>query len=63
MVSDLADSSAAGHPLDGLLFGGASAPDWLAKRAREAFPAAMSYVQTDLLLPLPSYLFEYFSER
>ena len=44
MVSDLADSSAFGHPLEGLLFGGASAPDWLARTARQAFPGAMANV-------------------
>lgn len=41
MVSDLVDSSLAGYPLDGLLFGGASASDLLAKRANAAFPTAV----------------------
>ncbi|KAJ3515337.1 hypothetical protein NLJ89_g1824 [Agrocybe chaxingu] len=40
MVSDLADSSAAGLPLDALMFGGAPAPDTLTPRARKAFPTA-----------------------
>ncbi|KAJ2913136.1 hypothetical protein MD484_g7268, partial [Candolleomyces efflorescens] len=40
MVSDLIESSLAGHPLEGLLFGGAPAPDSLVPRARKAFPAA-----------------------
>ncbi|CAA7259743.1 unnamed protein product [Cyclocybe aegerita] len=40
MVSDLADSSAAGLPLDALMFGGAPAPDTLTPRARRAFPTA-----------------------
>ncbi|KAI0068682.1 acetyl-CoA synthetase-like protein [Artomyces pyxidatus] len=43
MVTDLLGSSAVGHPLDGVLFGGASPPDWLAKGLREKFPnTAMS---------------------
>ncbi|KAJ2925118.1 hypothetical protein H1R20_g11976, partial [Candolleomyces eurysporus] len=40
MVSDLIESSLAGHPLEGLLFGGAPAPDSLVPRARKAFPTA-----------------------
>ncbi|TEB38383.1 acetyl-CoA synthetase-like protein [Coprinellus micaceus] len=40
MVSDLIESSLVGHPLEGLLFGGAPAPDSLVPRAREAFPTA-----------------------
>ncbi|TFK43550.1 hypothetical protein BDQ12DRAFT_184901 [Crucibulum laeve] len=40
MVADLVNSSVAGHPLEGLMFGGAPAPDSLAARARTAFPAA-----------------------
>ncbi|KAF4623121.1 hypothetical protein D9613_001373 [Agrocybe pediades] len=38
MVSDLADSSCAGQPLDSLLFGGAPAHNSLAVRAQQAFP-------------------------
>ncbi|KAF8629681.1 hypothetical protein AX17_005617 [Amanita inopinata Kibby_2008] len=40
MVSDIIESSLAGHPLEGLLFGGAPAPDSLVPRAQEAFPTA-----------------------
>ncbi|KAF8906525.1 hypothetical protein CPB84DRAFT_1813777 [Gymnopilus junonius] len=40
MVTDLTLSSLVGHPLEGLLFGGAPAPDTLVTRAREAFPTA-----------------------
>lgn len=40
MVSDLSDSSLVGHPLEGLLFGGAPAPNSLVPRARKAFPTA-----------------------
>ncbi|TFK75420.1 acetyl-CoA synthetase-like protein [Pluteus cervinus] len=40
MVADLAESSLVGHPLEGLLFGGSSAPDSLVPRARKAFPTA-----------------------
>ncbi|KDR83762.1 hypothetical protein GALMADRAFT_236121 [Galerina marginata CBS 339.88] len=40
MVSDLADSSGAGQPLEGLMFGGAPAPDSLTTRAKLAFPTA-----------------------
>jgi len=40
MVSDMSDSSLVGHPLEGLLFGGAPAPDSLVPRARKAFPTA-----------------------
>jgi len=40
MVADLTDSTAVGAPLDGVMFGGAPAPDLLAKKARQAFPTA-----------------------
>ena len=40
MVTDLTLSSLVGHPLEGLLFGGAPAPDTLVPRARKAFPTA-----------------------
>ncbi|KJA19908.1 hypothetical protein HYPSUDRAFT_68905 [Hypholoma sublateritium FD-334 SS-4] len=40
MVTDLTLSSLVGHPLEGLLFGGAPAPDSLVPRARKAFPTA-----------------------
>ncbi|KDR75885.1 hypothetical protein GALMADRAFT_1331600 [Galerina marginata CBS 339.88] len=40
MVTDLTLSSLVGHPLEGLLFGGAPAPDTLVTRARKAFPTA-----------------------
>lgn len=40
MVIDLILSSLSGHPLEGLLFGGAPAPDSLVTRARQAFPTA-----------------------
>jgi hypothetical protein len=40
MVTDLTLSTLVGHPLEGLLFGGAPAPDSLVARAREAFPNA-----------------------
>lgn len=40
MVTDLTLSSLVGHPLEGLLFGGAPAPDTLVSRARDAFPTA-----------------------
>ncbi|KAF8161102.1 hypothetical protein B0H34DRAFT_654088 [Crassisporium funariophilum] len=40
MVTDLTLSSLVGHPLEGLLFGGAPAPDSLVMRARKAFPTA-----------------------
>ena len=40
MVTDLTLSTLVGHPLEGLLFGGAPAPDSLVARAREAFPTA-----------------------
>ncbi|PPQ77756.1 hypothetical protein CVT25_011191 [Psilocybe cyanescens] len=40
MVSDLSDSSCAGHPLDSLMFGGAPAHNSLATRAKQSFPAA-----------------------
>ncbi|KAF9012333.1 hypothetical protein BDQ17DRAFT_1343710 [Cyathus striatus] len=40
MVADLTESSLVGHPLEGLLFGGAPAPDSLVPRARNAFPMA-----------------------
>lgn len=44
MVADLVDSSLAGHPLEGLLFGGSPTPDSLVGRARKAFPKATMYV-------------------
>lgn len=44
MVADLSETSAAGQPLESLLFGGASAPDWLAKQSRKAFPTATMLV-------------------
>jgi acyl-CoA synthetase (AMP-forming)/AMP-acid ligase II len=44
MVADLIDSSLAGHPLEGLLFGGSPTPDSLVGRARKAFPKATMYV-------------------
>ena len=44
MVSDLIESSLVGHKLEGLLFGGAPAPDSLVPRARAAFPGATMYV-------------------
>ena len=50
MVADLTDSTAVGAPLDGLMFGGAPAPDLLAKKARQAFPTASVYVFTQLYL-------------
>ncbi|KAI0315983.1 hypothetical protein OF83DRAFT_1129427 [Amylostereum chailletii] len=40
MVSDLVSSSASGHKMDALLFGGAAPPDWLARDAKVAFPTA-----------------------
>jgi len=40
MVTDLTLSTLVGHPLEGLLFGGAPAPDSLVARARTAFPTA-----------------------
>jgi len=54
MISDLSDSSLVGHPLEGLLFGGAPAPDSLIPRARKAFPTATMYVDgSHLTLCLP----------
>ncbi len=44
MVTDLTLSSLVGHPLEGLLFGGAPAPDTLVPRARKAFPTATMLV-------------------
>ncbi|KAF9460705.1 hypothetical protein BDZ94DRAFT_878708 [Collybia nuda] len=41
MVADLTESSLAGHPLEGLLFGGSPAPESLVPRARKAFPSAI----------------------
>lgn len=41
MVADLTESSLAGHPLEGLLFGGSPAPESLVPRARKAFPSAV----------------------
>jgi hypothetical protein len=43
MVTDLTLSTLVGHPLEGLLFGGAPAPDSLVARAREAFPTTTMY--------------------
>jgi hypothetical protein len=43
MVSDLVESLGRRYPLDSLTFGGAPAPDILAKRARDAFPSATMY--------------------
>ncbi|RXW25143.1 hypothetical protein EST38_g700 [Candolleomyces aberdarensis] len=40
MVSDLVDSSTAGHPLEALMFGGAPPPDTLPPRAQKTFPTA-----------------------
>ncbi|KAK0221265.1 hypothetical protein IW262DRAFT_1459438 [Armillaria fumosa] len=40
MVSDLIDSSLVGYPLDGLFFGGSTAPEIPSSRAREIFPTA-----------------------
>lgn len=48
MVADLAESSLAGYPLEGLLFGGSPTPDSLVGRAQQAFPKANMYA------PLPS---------
>ncbi|KAA1474780.1 acetyl-CoA synthetase-like protein [Dentipellis sp. KUC8613] len=41
MASDLLESSAVGHPLASLFFGGAPPPDWLARDFRAAFPTAI----------------------
>jgi len=49
MVSDLVESSLAGHPLEGLLFGGAPCPNSLVLRARKAFPIATLFVPLDRL--------------
>jgi len=43
MVADLAESSLAGYPLEGLLFGGSPTPDSLVARAARAFPKASMY--------------------
>ncbi|KAI0053621.1 acetyl-CoA synthetase-like protein [Auriscalpium vulgare] len=40
MAADLLATSAVGQQLDGLLFGGAPAPEWLAKGLKDAFPDA-----------------------
>ncbi|KAJ3575121.1 hypothetical protein NP233_g1302 [Leucocoprinus birnbaumii] len=40
MVADLTESSLAGYPLEGLLFGGSPTPDSLVGRAQKAFPKA-----------------------
>ncbi|GLB39775.1 putative AMP-binding enzyme C-terminal domain [Lyophyllum shimeji] len=40
MVSDLLESSLAGYPLDGILFGGSPAPITLVPKAQEVFPTA-----------------------
>jgi hypothetical protein len=43
MVSELMESSAAGYPLEGLMFGGAPAHHLLPAQAKKMFPkAAMS---------------------
>jgi len=44
MVADLVESSLAGYPLEGLLFGGSPTPDSLVLRASRAFPKASMYV-------------------
>jgi hypothetical protein len=54
MVSDLIESSLVGHKLEGLLFGGAPAPDSLVPRARSAFPGATMYVPPNLSLAVVS---------
>jgi len=41
MVSDLMHTTHTGHSLEGLMFGGAPAPETLPKRAKEAFPDAL----------------------
>ncbi|KXN90245.1 2-succinylbenzoate--CoA ligase [Leucoagaricus sp. SymC.cos] len=41
MVSDLTEGTLAGHPLEGLMFGGAPAHDTLSERAKRAFPNAV----------------------
>jgi len=41
MVSDLMHTAHTGHSLEGLMFGGAPAPETLPKRAKEAFPDAL----------------------
>jgi hypothetical protein len=40
MVSELMESSAAGYPLEGLLFGGAPAHHLLPGQAKKIFPSA-----------------------
>lgn len=57
MVADLAESSLAGYPLEGLLFGGSPTPDSLVGRAQQAFPKANMYA------PLPSIFHSIFSYR
>jgi len=46
MVADLVNTPAAGHGIESLLFGGAPAPDWLAKGSLARFPLAVLYVPT-----------------
>jgi acyl-CoA synthetase (AMP-forming)/AMP-acid ligase II len=41
MVADLTESSVAGFPLDGLIFGGSPAPNQLPERAKRAFPGTL----------------------
>ncbi|KAK2463268.1 hypothetical protein APHAL10511_004923 [Amanita phalloides] len=41
MVSDIMESSLAGYPLEGLLFGGSPAPPSLVPRAQKVFPTAL----------------------
>lgn len=45
-MSDLAESSANGAPLQTILYGGSAVSVALAKRARKAFPMAMLYVNS-----------------
>jgi hypothetical protein len=44
MVSDLTEGTLAGHPLEGLMFGGAPAHSTLPGRAGRAFPNAVMWV-------------------
>lgn len=46
MVSDLLESSAVGHSLDAVLFGGAPSPNQLPIQASKAFPTALMLVTT-----------------
>lgn len=54
MVADLTESSLAGYPLEGLLFGGSPTPDSLVGRAQKAFPKATMYVSFSSHPPFPS---------